>query len=180
MKVFHIEGLEKGNKPPGISTLIPVASGGSYCLCLRVAEAISIRVGSLGLLFFHPGRYIYVGSALRGLERRIERHMELNLGLRSKTFWHIDYLLTEPCVVIEAIYIRLSDRRIECEVADSISKVGLPVAGFGCSDCRCRSHLFKVDDYGFLARLGFTPWLDGRGRIWGSVSCQRLKPMACG
>jgi Uri superfamily endonuclease len=25
------------------------------------------------------------------------------------------------------------------------------VNGFGCSDCRCRSHLFRISNYDFLA-----------------------------
>ncbi|MBS7637577.1 DUF123 domain-containing protein [Candidatus Bathyarchaeota archaeon] len=103
-----------------------------------------------------------MGSALRGLEGRLRRHMDLNLGRRSKTFWHIDHLLVEPGVEIEAIFIKPSDRRIECEVASSISRVGRGVEGFGCSDCRCRSHLFQVDDLGFLSGLGFRPWFDGK------------------
>lgn len=141
--------------------MIWVALGGSYCLCLRVAKDLSLRVGSLDVLFFPSGKYIYVGSALRGLERRLERHMGLYMGLRSKVFWHIDYLLTEPSVMVEKIYIKLSDSRIECEVADSVSKVGRAVRGFGCSDCRCPSHLFQVGDFGFLSDLGFRLWLGG-------------------
>jgi Uri superfamily endonuclease len=138
-------------------------SRGAYCLCLRVLKALWVRVGSLGVLFFPPGRYIYVGSALRGLEGRLERHMELNMGLRSKVFWHIDHLLTDRDVEIEAVYIKPSDRRIECEVAESVSRVGRAVRGFGSSDCRCQSHLFQVDDLRFLSGLGFRPWFeDGR------------------
>lgn len=105
-----------------------------------------------------------MGSALRGLEGRLERHMELNMGVRSKAFWHIDHLLTEAGVEIEAIYIKPSDKRIECGVADSVSKVGRAVRGFGSSDCRCPSHLFQVDDFRFLSGLGFNPRLEGGRR----------------
>ncbi|MEM4727777.1 MAG: DUF123 domain-containing protein, partial [Candidatus Bathyarchaeia archaeon] len=89
--------------------LIQLASGGSYCLCLRVDRDLCLRIGSLGVLLLPPGRYIYVGSALRGLEGRLRRHMDLHLGRRSKAFWHIDHLLIEPGVEIEAIFIKQSD-----------------------------------------------------------------------
>ncbi len=147
-----------------------MAAGGSYCLCLRVARALSLRVGSLGVVSFPPGRYIYVGSALRGLEMRLKRHIELNMGRRSNTFWHIDYLLRDPNIEIEAIFIRFSEKRIECEVADSVSRMGRAVVGFGCSDCRCISHLFQVDDFTSLSGLGFSLWFDGAKRLRGNES----------
>ncbi|MFB6089231.1 MAG: DUF123 domain-containing protein, partial [Candidatus Aenigmatarchaeota archaeon] len=33
---------------------------------------------------------------------------------------------------------------LECETAERLSKVGEPVKDFGCSDCKCDSHLYKV------------------------------------
>jgi Uri superfamily endonuclease len=37
-----------------------------------------------------------------------------------------------------------TDERLECPLADILAGKGLEaVAGFGSSDCRCRSHLFR-------------------------------------
>lgn len=36
-------------------------------------------------------------------------------------------------------------KRMECRIAKAMTKAGgKAVAGFGCSDCRCRSHLFRL------------------------------------
>jgi Uri superfamily endonuclease len=94
------------------------------------------------------GRYAYVGSALNGLEARTRRH----LGGGGTKRWHIDYLM-ELSSDREAILLP-SDVDIECSVADrvrSLPGASEPIAGFGSSDCRCRSHLFRLDDRGYIA-----------------------------
>jgi len=120
-----------------------MAYKGSYCLCISVDREVAVEVGALGRIVFPSGRYIYVGSAMSGLESRQ---------------WHIDYLLREPSVRIEAVYARASSERSECAIASAVSKRGRPVKGFGCSDCRCGSHLFGVDDCRFLSELGLELW----------------------
>ena len=127
---------------------------GTYCLCVAVKEELSLTVGALGKLSFKPGSYIYVGSALNGLEARIQRHIQSNRGRPGKVHWHIDYLLRAPKVKVEAVYTCQSSERVECAVAEAVGQKGLPVKRFGCSDCRCVSHLFKVDRFEFLAELG--------------------------
>ena len=62
---------------------------GTYVLLIELATAATIQVGRLGMLAFAKGYYAYVGSALGGLEQRIDRH----LRTEKKLFWHIDYLL---------------------------------------------------------------------------------------
>lgn len=47
-----------------------------------------------------------------------------------------------------------SDFRMECSVANTIQKKSEPVKGFGSSDCECKSHLFMVDECGFLTSYG--------------------------
>ena len=80
------------------------------------------------------GYYLYIGSALNGIEKRIERHFRKG----KKIHWHID-ALTENGEILEVYYI-VSGKRIECEVA---AKINLPVVeGFGNSDCKCSGHLF--------------------------------------
>ncbi|MCW3991270.1 MAG: GIY-YIG nuclease family protein [Candidatus Bathyarchaeota archaeon] len=134
-------------------------SKGSYCLCIGVEREVAVEVGALGGLVFPPGRYIYVGSAMNGLGARISRHLNTSRGVPGAVHWHVDYLLKEEEVRIEAVYTLASEDRTECSVAAAVSKRGRPVKGFGCSDCRCESHLFRVEDFGFLLELGLEPWL---------------------
>lgn len=135
-----------------------MSSKGTYCLCIIVERELAVEVGALGRLVFPPGRYIYVGSAMNGLEARISRHLNTSIGVPGAVHWHIDYLLKEKNVRIEAVYTIASEDRIECFVAAAVSKRGRMVRGFGCSDCRCESHLFRVDGFGFLLELGLEPW----------------------
>lgn len=112
----------------------------------------------MGRLHFTPGRYVYVGSAMNGLKSRILRHMNTSQGIHKAIHWHIDYLLKEPDVSISSVYVQPSDERVECALADKVSQRGKTVKGFGCSDCRCVSHLFKVEGCGFLSELGLENW----------------------
>ncbi|KON30862.1 hypothetical protein AC482_02610 [miscellaneous Crenarchaeota group-15 archaeon DG-45] len=135
-----------------------MAYKGSYCLCISVDREVAVEVGALGRIVFPSGRYIYVGSAMSGLESRVRRHLNTSRGAAGAIQWHIDYLLREPSVRIEAVYARASSERSECAIASAVSKRGRPVKGFGCSDCRCGSHLFGVDDCRFLSELGLELW----------------------
>ena len=140
-----------------------MVSRGAYCLCITVDDDIDVEVGALGMTVFPRGPYVYIGSALNGLEARILRHVETSRGLRKVTRWHVDYLLREPEVHIESVYIRITDERVECTLAREVSSRGEPVRGFGCNDCRCTSHLFRVRRFGFLPELGLERWpLDNR------------------
>lgn len=105
-------------------------------------------IGRLGVFDLKAGRYAYVGSALNGLEARTRRH----LSGRGKKRWHIDYLMA-VAEEREALLIR-SGEDIECSLADrlrSLPGASEPIAGFGSSDCRCRSHLFLLDQQAFAA-----------------------------
>lgn len=117
---------------------------GSYVLLIRLGKGKRIRIGRLGTLNFRPGFYAYVGSALNGLEARVARH----LGSRKRLFWHIDYLLEEA--EIEEVFRIESGERLECAISKALSERMESVAGFGSSDCRCRSHLFYSGDKGFM------------------------------
>ncbi|HJJ42610.1 MAG TPA: DUF123 domain-containing protein, partial [Methanocorpusculum sp.] len=59
-----------------------------------------------------------------------------------KPKWHIDYLM-EKTDLIEAVYAKTKER-LECALAQTIG--GECIAGFGCSDCKCSSHLFCRDE----------------------------------
>jgi len=58
----------------------------------------------------------------------------------KKKFWHIDYLL-EKASLIDVLTL-ISERNLECRLAGGLGWRLEPIAGFGCSDCQCRSHLF--------------------------------------
>ena len=125
---------------------------------MRIEKDLALKIGALGSLGFPQGRYVYVGSAMNGLDARLRRHVKTSLGHPGAVHWHIDYLLRADEVGIEAIYVQESDVKTECLIAEAISKKGDAVRGFGCSDCRCSSHLFRVDDCESLVELG----LEGR------------------
>jgi Uri superfamily endonuclease len=120
---------------------------GIYVLIIQVEKEAELNVGALGALTFKPGLYAYVGSAQANLEQRIKRH----LTREKRLFWHIDYLLDNAAAKIVKVLYKEGGKAEECAVARVLSEKGAPVDGFGCSDCSCRSHLFRVGgDFGFL------------------------------
>ncbi|MCX7966583.1 MAG: GIY-YIG nuclease family protein, partial [Syntrophorhabdaceae bacterium] len=101
-----------------------------------------IKIGKLGEIFFKKGFYIYVGSAMKNLQARLNRHKRK----RKNLFWHIDYLI-EKTELIQVIPIRSSIRN-ECKLAERMKNITDDfIYGFGVSDCNCTSHLFYVDEY---------------------------------
>ena len=119
---------------------------GVYVLIISVSRNVSARVGAQGVMNFEKGTYAYVGSAQNNLEKRIARH----LGRVKKKFWHIDYLLDSPRVTIRKVLREEAMKTEECRVADLLCREGSPILSFGCSDCKCESHLVKVKSYEFL------------------------------
>ncbi len=109
---------------------------GSYILVIKLKEKKSIQIGKLGKIIFEKGFYVYVGSALNGLEQRINRHLRTN----KKKHWHIDYFL-DFTNIIDIIY-KESLTKEECNIAIELDKYLASIPGFGCSDCKCKSHLF--------------------------------------
>lgn len=111
---------------------------GTYCLILMLHKDKQITIGKLGKIQFPKGIYIYVGSALANMEKRIERHLRQD----KKMHWHIDYFLRHAC--IEDIAKIESPDRIECSLAHLISYLpySRSIPRFGSSDCSCPSHLF--------------------------------------
>jgi Uri superfamily endonuclease len=110
----------------------------TYQLLVAVTKPLDLVVGSLGELHFPAGRYAYTGSAKRGLDARIARHLSRTKTLR----WHIDYLLTAPGVRI--VDVRRFDEP-ECVVNQrTVGEIAVP--RFGSSDCRagCGSHLKRL------------------------------------
>jgi len=113
---------------------------GIYCLVFE-NPGCTISVGALGTVTFSPGWHIYVGSALgSGGLKRLARHIALSEVRDRKPTWHIDYLLTSNGFSLRyAVYAKTREN-LECPLARALGDPGIP--GFGCSDCRCPSHLF--------------------------------------
>jgi Uri superfamily endonuclease len=126
---------------------------GVYVLIIQVDKDVDLNVGALGKLRFEKGVYAYVGSAQTNLEKRINRHFKKE----KRKFWHIDYLLDNEAAKIAKVFFKQANKTKECEIAEVIGERGEPIAGFGCSDCKCKSHLFQLKDYEFLqeTRRGF-------------------------
>lgn len=109
---------------------------GCYLLVIDNDSDKRLRIGKKGIMTFPHGVYVYVGSAFGCLEQRIQRH----LRIEKKTYWHIDYFLKHTS--IHSVFYKESTRREECTTATRFKEVLSPIAGFGCSDCSCKSHLF--------------------------------------
>ena len=103
-----------------------------------MSKTSKIKIGKLGKINFKKGNYVYVGSAMNSLNARINRH----LSEEKKLHWHIDYLLKNQNSEIADIIYNISTKKIECELSREISSKCEGIAGFGCSDCNCESHLY--------------------------------------
>jgi sugar fermentation stimulation protein A len=114
---------------------------GSYLILVCLHRTRVIPIGRLGSIRFPKGFYVYVGSAMTNLSQRIQRHRRLG----KRIHWHMDWLRPHARWV-EALAIRSSDR-LECELARAIEGIASwSIPGFGCSDCRCKSHLFGMTE----------------------------------
>jgi Uri superfamily endonuclease len=119
---------------------------GIYALTIRLTEDAIVGVGALGEKRIAKGLYVYVGSAQANLRQRVRRHFRKE----KRLFWHIDYLLDSPLAKTEKAFWMGGDKATECVIAKEIGERGKPVVGFGCSDCRCVSHLYRVNDTALL------------------------------
>lgn len=122
---------------------------GTYVLLLYLRKGAPITIGCLGPIAFKRGWYAYAGSAFGpgGLAARLGRHLRPEKRLR----WHIDYLraIAEPREIWYSTALEPLEHRWAARL---LHGAGAPVRGFGCTDCRCISHLFY-----------FTRQPDGKG-----------------
>ena len=111
---------------------------GVYLLFLRLREKKDIRIGALGEITFDSGTYVYVGSAMNSVEKRLERHFSSVDNLH----WHIDYLTAES----ETFDYFILPEKSEYEqwLAEKVSDLHEPIQDFGSSDSSKDSHLFKI------------------------------------
>jgi Uri superfamily endonuclease len=135
---------------------------GTYVLVLRSELSTPTEIGRWGTLGIRPGYYLYVGSAFGpgGLLARVSRHCRAEKAKR----WHIDYLreLTTPT----AVWYSYGPDRYEHQWAQALAKMPgkSPIKGFGCSDCKCESHLFFSAKKPALA--AFSRAAEGRIASW--------------
>lgn len=115
------------------------APRGTYALVLASAAPGACRIGRLGRVALLPGVYVYVGSALGpgGLPARLRRHA----GVAARAHWHIDYLRRR--LPLAEVWLDAGGARLEHAWALALARLrgAAAVAGFGCSDCGCGSHL---------------------------------------
>jgi len=115
---------------------IPTEIKGSYLLFLNCPSKTKIQVGKLGNILFSPGYYIYVGSAMGGIKKRLKAHLKIE----KRAHFHLDYLLPHFSIIG---FIAFGNQfREECILASKIASFGEAVNGFGSTDCKCISHLF--------------------------------------
>ena len=128
-----------------------LSTSGIYTLLLFLSKEVTLTIGKLGKKRFSRGYYTYTGSALgkgaSSLKHRIVRHMRKE----KWRFWHIDYLLADENVSVEAVIVVETNEKMECKANQHIKTIRgakVPVKGFGASDCRknCGSHLLFFPD----------------------------------
>ena len=129
---------------------------------LRSDASVSAEIGRWGRLDIRPGYYVYVGSAFGpgGVRARVLRHCR---EVQNK-HWHIDYL--REFANLASVWYSHSPVRLEHPWAEALAgmKEMRPVKGFGCSDCKCESHLFFVARKLILAR--FANAVPGAVKSW--------------
>ncbi len=116
-----------------------ILKSSTYVLEITKSCNSTISIGALGTIDFKKGVYLYVGSAKLNMFKRIQRHLRRD----KRIHWHIDYLLKETDCEVSSIYLTTGG---ECETARKLHRINAtrPVPGFGCSDCKCISHLFYM------------------------------------
>ncbi len=123
-----------------IQDAIHDSDSGLYVILMSLNRPVRTRVGALGLVMFERGNYLYIGSAMRYLEKRIARHKRRKKPLR----WHIDYFRK---VSRWESSLSLTGHSEECRLARLVEKAvdgSIACDRFGSSDCRCPGHLIHT------------------------------------
>jgi len=115
---------------------------GTYALILQSDSTTRVQIGRWGQLDLLPGYYIYIGSAFGpgGVRARVMRHLLTD----KPKHWHIDYL--QEFVIPVAAWISYETEKLEHQWARVFYNIPelTPIQSFGCSDCKCYSHLFHT------------------------------------
>ncbi len=151
--------------------------GGAYVLRLRVREEVSVQFGRFrgGRPIIIPaGDCLYIGSAMKGLGRRLVRHASrtdahkphlirsqmlaefVEIGLlreKERPFppkrlhWHVDYLLELDRVTLTHVIVLHSQKRLETAVAHYLAQqppTFIIEPGLGANDAPGSTHLLGV------------------------------------
>ncbi len=109
----------------------------TYVLLIEKSRGSRVRLRTR-VIEMDEGLYLYVGSAKRGLERRVARHLKK----RKRRFWHIDYVTSRSDASVRAV---CCSPFAECETVALVSTMGVLFGvKLGSSDCSCPSHFVKV------------------------------------
>lgn len=115
---------------------------GTYALILKSDFSAELQIGRWGRLDVKPGYYIYVGSAFGpgGVKARVSRHFRE----KKKMHWHIDYLreMASP-VSAWCSYAQVNQEHDWAQLFAEMDGAS-SVKSFGCSDCGCKAHLFRM------------------------------------
>ncbi|ASJ00407.1 GIY-YIG nuclease family protein [Thermococcus gorgonarius] len=126
---------------------------GSYFLVIRLDRDRKIKTKAREF-FLKGGYYVYVGSAMNSLEKRVRRHF----SKEKRLHWHIDYLLKEAELL--RAYLVPSEERLEEKLSIEVAKYGEPVEGFGAGDVKVSTNLYRFEEepdevlVGILKKLG--------------------------
>ncbi|WP_457742652.1 GIY-YIG nuclease family protein [Thermococcus sp.] len=112
---------------------------GSYFLVIRLDEEKTIRTKGRSFQL-KPGYYVYVGSAMNSLEKRVARHFRK----KKKLHWHIDYLLREAELL--RAYLIPSEVKLEEKLSHEISHFGKSIPGFGAGDVKVSTNLYRFEN----------------------------------
>ena len=135
---------------------------GTYALILRSRSNAKVQIGRWRQIDLAPGYYIYVSSAFGsgGVQARVLRHCR-----KAKPHhWHIDYLreflnpvgawYSHDTACLEHLW-----AQVFCDMRGVSS-----IQGFGCSDCKCYSHLFQASTAPDFAL--FSNMAGGKVEVW--------------
>ena len=130
---------------------IEFSMGGVYTLLLFLQKETTVTIGSLGKHKFTRGYYTYTGSALGKGATRLKHRLARHLRKEKTKFWHIDYLLANQNVSIEAVVVAQTKEKMECNLNNYIKNIKgakVQVKGFGASDCKkgCGTHLLHFPE----------------------------------
>jgi Uri superfamily endonuclease len=132
---------------------------GSYFLVIKLENEKTIRTKAREFPL-QAGYYVYVGSAMNSLEKRVARHF----SREKKLHWHVDYLLKEAELL--RAYLVPSDKRLEENLSLEVSKYGEPIHGFGAGDVSVSTNLYRFDGEPDKVLVKI---LEGMGLRWKTV-----------
>lgn len=108
---------------------------GSYLLVIYLDKDTKIKTKAREFCL-KKGYYIYVGSAMNSLEKRVARHFKKEKRLH----WHIDFLLQKAQLL--SAYLIPSRERIEEILSQIVGEIFQGVEGFGASDLSVKTNLY--------------------------------------